>query len=215
MLLVALACAPSLKQLQTFKQRAAAGDYAWIAAQEVDCGAPAESGDPDQVEEGCNQLYLIKGDAHFRLAKEGVDSDKNYELAADYLEKGIKLTTTWQVDDLNLNRSQTYENLCEALRNFQDLRKGDEAAAVGKRYLKVAEEFLALEPNNPAAIFFVAQARFRKLQPEVIDPGERRDELLKELNKLITMVESALPGGRFEQNLKLLRGTLVTVRDAL
>jgi len=215
--LVFLSCAPSLKQLQAFKKHAASADYPWIATQEVTCGA-AEEGQPQSsasTTEGCNQLHLIKGDAHFRLAKQGVDPERNYQLAALHLERGIALTTEWQVGGRDLNRTQTYENLCEALRNLQDLSRGAAAAAAGERYLKAAEEFHRLDAENPAAVFFVAQARFRKMQPSIVEPGERRQELIEAMDRLIALVDSALPGGRYEQNLRLLRGSLTTVRDSL
>lgn len=204
------ACAASVKQLQQFKGHAASNDYAWIAAQEVTC--------TDNSVQGCNQLHLIKGDAHFRLAKEGRDKEPNYELAADHLERGIALTSEWQVGNLDLNRDQTYENFCEALRNLQDLRTGQAAAAVGERYLQAAEDFHRLRPDHPGAVFFVAQARFRKLQPALVEPGDQRDALAQQLDGLISLVNSALPaaaGGRYEQNLRLLRGTLTMVRDSL
>ena len=79
-------CPSSLKLLDKFKKEAAAGNYEWIASQPVDCSGESED---------CRQLHLIKGDAHYALAKQGKDEITNYTHASEELALGIKLTNNW------------------------------------------------------------------------------------------------------------------------
>ena len=105
-------------QLNKTKKHWHKQDYQWIAEQEISC-KPSE--------QGCNQLHLLKGDACFRLAKQDVDPPTHYPCSAKHLALGIEQTREWQLKDLDLNRAQTYENLCESLRQWQDLERGQRA----------------------------------------------------------------------------------------
>ena len=192
----------TLKELKEAKADAAAGKYQELAAREVACKPTAA---------GCNQLHLIKGDACFRLAKEGVNPENHYACAVEHLEKGIELTKTWQSGELDLNRAQTYENLLESLRNLQDLQRGTAAQATGARFLEVAEEFERLEPNNLGAIYFAAKARMRALQPELLHiTSANRGLLCSRLKKIRAPVARVLARppaenwSRYEQNYRQL-----------
>jgi hypothetical protein len=215
-MLLEYGCDPALRQLKAFKEHTAAADYQWLAAQEVQCQPQAA---------GCNQLYLIKGDACFRLAKQKLDEAKNYTCAADHLETGIGSTTQWQQDSLNLDRAQTYENLCEALRNLQDLQQGDVAAATGERLRTAAEKFAQIEPEHLGAIYYVAKARLRALQPALLKANDATRPLLcQNVAQLLEPVDAVMARAalqppalwsRYEANYRLLKGELTTVQRAI
>jgi hypothetical protein len=215
-LLLQNGCPAPLRQLQAFKEHAAATDFQWIATQEVQCQAETA---------GCNQLYLIKGDACFRLAKQRRDEVKNYTCAADHLEAGIRLTTQWPQDSLDLNQTQTYENLCEALRNVQDVQQGTAAAATGERLRTAAETFARLEPQHPGAVYYVAKARLRALQPALLQVNDAtRPRLCQNVAQLLEPVDAVIAHAaqhppalwsRYEANYRLLKGELTTVQRAI
>jgi hypothetical protein len=93
----------TLKPLKEAKELAAQADYQALATIEIKCKASCE---------GCNQLHLLKGDACYRLAKAGTAPEKHYACAASHLAKGIEMTQFWQMETFDLNRQQTYTNLC-------------------------------------------------------------------------------------------------------
>ena len=172
---------PTISQLQAVKEHAIQRDYAWIAEQEISCNAS---------DEGCNQLHLIKGDACLRLAKQEeaaqkkVEAQAHYECVVTHLELGIQQTTNWEARTLDLNRSQTYENLCEALRGWQDLEQGDKAEQLTQRLLTTAQNFLTVEPGNLAAIYFLSSAQFTLLRKDLLNPGDP-SALCNKLNTII------------------------------
>jgi hypothetical protein len=141
-------------QLGKAKEHWAKQDYEWIAKQDVTC---------EPSDDGCNQRHLIKGDACYRLAKSGKEAEKNYECAMSQLETGIAQTRDWKLNDLDLNRAQTYENLCESIRNLQDMKKGAEADALTGRLVYTSQAFLSVEPGNLAGVYFLNSARFSML----------------------------------------------------
>lgn len=199
------ALSPVLKQLEEVKAHSSQEDYTWIAEKEISC---------DASDEGCNQLHLIKGDACFRLAKQEESAEKkaearaHYECAVTHLETGIKQTTNWQQGvNLNLDRPQTYENLCEALRGWQDLETGEAAAQLTQRLFRTAQEFLTAEPGNLAAIYFLNSARFTMLRKDLLQP-EAPQALCEKLNKIIQALDDGMQraeGGRYEANYRRLR----------
>ena len=207
-------CAESLRQLQAFKKEVTAGNYQAIAAQEVTC---------EPKDAGCNQVHLIKGDACFRLANSDVDPMPHYTCAARHLQLGIEQTQEWEQDTLNLGRTQTYENLAETLRNLQDLQRGAESNATGARFLAVAEDFLRLEPEHIGAIYYATKARFRALQPALLQ-GTDTAQLCGRLKQLRAPIEQLIANhagtpaelwSRYEQNYDLLRGELTTAQRLL
>jgi hypothetical protein len=194
--------------LEKTKKHWSDGDFAWIAEQEVTCQAS---------EEGCNQLHLLKGDACFRLAKQGVDARTSYECAATHLEIGIQQTTNWQLGDLDLNRAQTYENLCEALRQWQDMERGDGANRITQRLLNTAQEFLTVEPENLAAIYFLSSAQFTTLRRELLHPDDSR-ALCGKLNEILQALDKAMPraqGTRYEATYYRLRSDVVGAKQTV
>jgi hypothetical protein len=199
---VLLAGCGTLKQVKQFKEAAAAGKYQELAASEVSCKPRSD---------GCNQLHLIKGDACFRLAKQGVNPEKHYTCAVQHLDLGIEQTRTWERGDLNLDRAQTYENLVESLRNLQDIQRGEQARATGAQFLKVAETFERKEPKHLGAIYLAAKARMRELQPQLLRiTTENRAALcrrLKTIHAPIARVLADAPAeywSRYEQNYRQL-----------
>jgi len=147
----------STKLLKQYKEHAASEDYEWIVSNDFEC---------EEKSELCSQLHLIRGNAHYSLAKQGRDELQNYSRAAEHLEKGFKYAERWED---TAQRNQFYENLCESLRNWQDKLSGAESEAVGARFLAAAEEFYSLVPNNIASIYFVCKARLRNMQKQVLN----------------------------------------------
>lgn len=178
-------CPSSLKLLDKFKKEAAAGNYQWIASQPVDCSGESED---------CRQLHLIKGDACYTLAKQGKDEVTNYTHASEELALGIKLTKNW---DSPSNRNQYYENLCESLRNLQDLQSGAEAGATGAKFLSSAEDFFRVDPGSFSAIYYVTKARMRQLQKKLLDVNDtNRDAICGELNNLSSLASDGVSKGQ-------------------
>ncbi len=153
---------PTTCNLKEFKTHAATGDNAWLAKRKVTC---------KQEQEGCNQLHLIKGDACLQLAKQKQDEMKHYSCAASELRTGIDFTKDWQLGTLNLNRGQTYENLCEALRGWQDKESGAKADDLARKLLASARELRAFAPARVGAVFFENSARYTLLHACLIDPA--------------------------------------------
>lgn len=151
----------TLRPLDKAKDLANKQDYVSVASLEVKC---------DKSCDGCNQLHLIKGDACYRLAKNGQEPLKRYPCAADELTEGIRLTKQWQMETFNLNRTQTYTNLCESLRNWRDLSAGGQADSINGRLLSTAREFIALEAGNPCGVYFQNNASYAQLRSCLLHP---------------------------------------------
>jgi hypothetical protein len=151
----------TVSQLSTLKEHWGKEDNEWIAKQEITC-KPADN--------GCSQLHLIQGDACYRLAKAGKDAKIHYECAVKHLETGIAQTKDWKLDGLDLNRAQTYENLCESVRNLQDLESGAAADQLTKKLVDISQDFLTDEPGNLAGIYFLNSARYTILRSCLIHP---------------------------------------------
>ncbi len=171
-------------QLSTFKKHASQGDYEWIAAQAVKC---------QDASDACGQLYLIKGDACFRLAKAGTVPAENYACAADALAQGLTLNRSWP--DPTIQR-QFQENLCESLGNMQDLQSGEAAEKTLVRFAKAAEALYTMAPDSVPAIYYLARARLRQVQPMLSDmtAADRVpvcNRLKRTLTGVLSMMESA------------------------
>lgn len=147
----------TLRPLEKAKDLAGKQDYASAANLEIKC---------DDSCEGCNQLHLVKGDACYRLAKNGQEPLKHYACAAGDLTEGIGQTRDWS----NLGRTQTYINLCESLRNWEDLSSGAAADSINERLLTTAGQFLAAEPGNACGVYYQNTARYAKLRPCQLHP---------------------------------------------
>lgn len=161
-------------------------DFRWLAEQQICCAAS---------DDGCNQLYLLKGDACFRLAKQGQEPRKHYPCAAANLEAGAKNTRQWQMETFNLNRPQTYENLCESYRNWRDLEKGGTADEVNRLLVSNAQQFLTLEPGNLAAIYLLNNGDYAGLHACLLHP-EACPSLCRDLTMIVQDLEQALPRAR-------------------
>lgn len=173
----------TVSDLSRAKDHVQKKDFEWIAGQAYDC-APSD--------EGCNQLHLIKGDACYRLAKENKEAKKNYECAVRELDSGIKQTSRWAFDGLDLNRAQTYENLCESIRNLQDMERGAAAEALTRKLVETSQAFLAAEPGNLAGIYFLNSGRYTLLRSCLIHP-EKCPGLCENLKAVDAEVVQAMP----------------------
>jgi hypothetical protein len=208
LILVSGCCTGTVRELGKAKEHAKSGDFAWIAAQDVKCKETCE---------GCNQLHLLKGDACYQLAKQGQEPLKQYPCAAQHLETGISMTKQWQMESFNLNRPQTYVNLCESLRNWRDLLAGAEADAINERLLKNAQAFLAGEPGNPCGIYFETNARYAKLRPCLLHP-EQCPTVCAELKAMLSSLDDGLSkaaGAQCEPNLQEMKNEVVSARGAV
>jgi hypothetical protein len=200
-----LACG-AVKKLEQFKQHDARGDFAWIAAQNVDCQA---------AQEGCNQLHLLKGKACFRLAKEEEAANKkaeakaHYTCAADEIEAGMAQTTNF--DAVTGARAQWYENLCESLRNWLNMEADAEVLRLANKLLETAKKFRAEEAEHPAAIYFANSAQFTLLRKDVLANAPTVCENLK---KIIDDLDRNLAraGERYTPNFRQLRSDVAGVK---
>lgn len=210
LLFFSLGCSGTLRQLDSFKKDYRQQNYRAIAAREADC----EPGD-----QGCSQVRLIRGEACFRLAKQGQEPKKHYACAAGELESGIRQTPDWETFAFDLERAVVYEHLCESLRNLQDLRIGDEARAAGERLLSAAEEFYRLEPDHPASLYFLHKARFRRIQPLFPEAGAwNRKELCRQIKAMLLAMQEGLGqavGTGYEPNYRLFIQELKTTRQRI
>ena len=198
----------STSALKEFKHHHKKGHYEKVIKIEVECKAN---------DEACNQLHLIKGDACYRLGKEGKEPVKHFDCAIKNLEKGIKLTKKWQHGDFDLNRDQTYENLCESLRERQDLSKGEEANQLTRHLLKTSAEFAEVSPENLAAIYFNNSAKFTLLRGAILTaPGDAQvcatvNGILSDLNAVSTKAANSKYSAQFTR----LTGDVEGVKPAL
>ena len=181
---VVVACA--LKQLDAFKQKESAHDYAWIVEQTVSCA---------EVDDVCGQLHLIKGNACYQQAKQNINAANNYSCAVTELEQGIRLTKTWQQGEANLNRPQTYANLCESLRAWQDMERGDAATQLTQRLFETSQHFLAAEPAHPAAVYYNASARYTLLRPALLQTNDPQG-LCRHLREMLSDLDTAMAQAR-------------------
>lgn len=194
------------KSLGKAKDLAGKGDYAAVTGLAIDCDASCE---------GCNQLHLLKGDACYRLAKNGQEPLKHYPCAVAELAEGIRLTKQWQMEAFNLNRPQTYTNLCESLRNWRDLSKGSEADAIDEQLLKTSREYLSAEPGNPCAIYFLNNAEYAGQRACLLHP-ENCPSLCTKLQGMQQSIADGIAkpaGAGCEANLKELGGEVAQAKE--
>ncbi len=160
------------KLLDQFKKDFTAKNFASIAAQEVDC---------DKAGQTCAQLRLIKGDSCYLLAKQGIDAKSGYECAAHELAAGIALNPKWADPK---ERLQYHENLCESLRNLQDLQSGDAADKTLEQLAVWSSRLSALAPESLAAVYFVSKTTLRLQEKKLFDLNvETRGRVCMDLEK--------------------------------
>lgn len=206
-LALAACSATTLKQLKAAKRDYQQGALERLADKPVDCKPSAE---------GCNQLHLIKGDACYRLAKQRSDA-RRYECATTHIQAGIAQTREWRSGDLDLSRAQTYENLAESLRNWQDLEQGDQATRLTMRLRATADEFLRVEPGHPAAMYFLASADLALLRPAILHP-ERAPSVCADLQAIrarLTSAAGAASGTRYAPHVAALIADLAGAQQAV
>jgi hypothetical protein len=196
----------TLRPLDNAKKLVNKQDYASIASLEVKC---------DESCDGCNQLHLVKGDACYRLAKNGQEPQKYYPCADAELTEGIRLTKQWQMESFNLNRPQTFTNLCESLRNWRDLSKGGQADSINDHLLNTARQFLAVEPGNPCGVYFQDNARYAQLRSCLLHP-ENCPALCTQLDGIKQSLAEGLAksgGAECAPNLKELGSEVAQARE--
>ncbi len=173
-------------QLQRFQDRADKGDQAWIAAQPVTCQTASDA---------CARLHLIKGQACLHLARANMDSAPvaNYACAADAFSAALALRPSWP-DDASHQRAQ--ERLCDTLANLQAMQSGTAADQTLIRLADAAIELFRLAPHSIPAVYYLADARLRQIQPLLgdLDAAGRIPvckRLKRTLNHVLSMMASA------------------------
>jgi hypothetical protein len=156
LVLIVAGCAGTVGDVEEAKELAAAGDFAALAAFEIDC----EEQDP-----GCNQLHLLKGDACFRLARLAAQQEDAAPARREYLDcatrelaTGIDMTGEW--DPEVLDRAAFQANYCEAARLRADLGERETYEAM---LADCADTFAAFAPSDPGAVFFSSRAEYYAL----------------------------------------------------
>lgn len=178
-------------QMKEFHQK---GEYQKLANMEVSC-TPSD--------EGCNQMHLLKGDACYVLGRraEGADRDstarRHFKCADTHLGAGIrqseaKGSAQWKI--AGSDRPQWYLNRAESLRQRQDLLKGDSARAVSERLLEFGQTYREAVPDAAAPYFYVATARYARLQPKLIDVPPGDTAVCDELGAIQTILDEAPVG---------------------
>ncbi len=201
-------CNPALKPLKKAKAAWEKQEFASLAAMEVSC-KPSDK--------GCNQLHLMKGDACFQLGKLGIDIKKHFACAVNALQTGITQTGDWQMNALNLNRAQTYENLMESLRLWQDTKQGAEAEKITHQLVSTAQTFLQLEPGHLAGIFFLNSGAYTLLRSELLRQNNPA-KLCMDLNHILRSLKTFEPkarGTKYAPNFKRLRMDVSTAKTTV
>ncbi len=184
-LLLFVSCAQH-KLLKEFKQHHKDGEFAWIANQTFECNDNAEI---------CRQFHLIKGDACYNMAKT-TDSLEYYDCAVYHLENGITMTSQWQNEN---ERDQNYKNLCESLRNVQDLQKGEDSRATLKKFVEWSQKYLEIAGQEYEPVFFYAKAKLRSLEPWLLDVDDsNRASFCDSLQNIMSLVRHTIERGETE-----------------
>jgi hypothetical protein len=171
-------------QLSRFRRHAARDNHEWIAAQAISC---------QKVSDGCGELHLIKGDACFRLAKNGRDPAVNFACASDELEKGLALKPSWDAPGVEL---QYQESLCECLKRLHGLRSGKKAEQTLDRLVEAAKALYKLAPESLPAVYYLASARLMGIEPMLWDINAATRvpiciRLKRTVNRVLSVIESA------------------------
>ena len=161
-------------------------------------------------------VFIITGCATIKLY---------LECAVKELQMGIDMTDQWKLDKLGLNKPQTYENLFQAMRLLQDKQHGKDAEKTNKDLLKRTEQYLAVESGNIPALYFNYWAQFNKILPDLLKNGGKKNRRrCNRLNEIQTGLEEFIfkhygdesqIWKRYESNIKLLSGNVITWKNIL
>ena len=138
---------PQIGQLETFKQQAAASNWAPIAQSSVSC-APASA--------GCAQLHQIKADACVAIAGTVPPTGQapSYDCAIDQYDAALAARPDPAIDPARL-----WSGELESLQRRRDLsRSGAEAAPFNDRLLSTANRAIAAEPGQAVGYTYLASA---------------------------------------------------------
>jgi len=206
--LVSLIACGSISELKNLKSEHEKGHYATVVKIDIKCKAS---------DNACNQLHLIKGDACYRLGKQEIEPKKHFDCAIEHLEKGIKLTSEWKLGDLDLKQDQSYENLCESLRERQDMSKGSEADKFTRRLLETSENFEKALPGNLAAIYFNNGAKFTLLRGAILSAPDDA-QVCAAVNSILSSLKAVsieAASSKYANNFSILIGDVEAVKPAL
>jgi hypothetical protein len=178
-------------QLRNAKKNYDQGKYAVLAKEKFECA---------EKDAGCNQLYLLKGDACYRCG--------DFACAAENLEKGIAMTKEWSFVKSADDPVRWRGNLCESLRRLRDLKSGNEAAQCNARLATVSFSLLNASSNDPTGLYYKCNARYYNLRACLIN-GPSCDSLCGVLTQISNEIGTAK--AKIAANLKGAIDTLETV----
>lgn len=200
---ILLSSCATLKELDEVQSLHDQKNFQELATHEISCKIP---------DEGCNKVYLLKGDACFRLADRDLKSGDRAAEKADLscavstYRIGLQNTSDWQA--INMASDRYYENYCEALRRKYDRSRGEEANKVVSELNTASKKFIELHPNNLGANFFNIKAELIALEPKLINPTNPDTQLCSELLGYMKKASSLQPKNetdRYFSNYKQLR----------
>ena len=115
-----------------------------VAAHQIKC---------KESDDGCNKVYLLKGEACLDVAK--------LDCAVDNLNKGIALTKNWSA--VGLDAARFHGDLCEALRDRRDEATSGAAATADFAKLKAAAtDFAGAVPDHIGAVYWTQLIAFEE-----------------------------------------------------
>lgn len=174
----------SSTRLHRFEQRAAKGEYRWIARQDAGC---------DQASDTCGRLHLIKGNACLQTADSDPEPQQRYACAADELEKGLALIPDWT--DQGLHR-QVREDFCRSLLNLWKRQPVEKADQTLSRLSDAAKGLFQLAPESASATYYLACVPLYRAQtmPPETNPAARIpvcNRLTRSLTRVLSKMETA------------------------
>lgn len=212
LVLLLAGCGGLTKQIKEAKQLQADARFEELAALSVDCA-------PD--DKGCNQLYLLKGDACYRLGKDAQAADdpaaarERYTCADTHLEAGLDATEGWDADVFG-PEEVWYTNWCESLRQLQDLSTGDAARGYTDELMGCAEAFGAALPDHVGAIYFHNSARYAQIQPMLLDDDAAvQCPILEAIADALADAAPRAAGTAYEPNYDRLQADIAGARQAV
>lgn len=126
----------TLREVDDVQTRFNENKFDEVAAHEIKC---------QDSDDGCNKVYLLKGEACLEVAR--------LDCAVDNLSKGIALTKNWSA--VGLEAARFYGSLCEALRDRRDEAvSGAGAAADFARLKAAAADFADAAPDHIGAVYW-------------------------------------------------------------
>lgn len=144
LLVITLAACATVREVDDVQTMFNEKKFDAVAAHEIKC---------KDSDDGCNKVYLLKGEACLAVAR--------LDCAVDNTSKGIALTKNWSA--VGLEAARFHGNLCEALRDRRDEATSGTAAAADFARLKAAATgFAKAAPDNIGAVYWTQLVAFEE-----------------------------------------------------